>query len=63
MADMNDKHGKWLLPKTLDANVRDRIMKCPYYDYGTCDLEFHYEKICPSEKCVCAKAMGYSNLD
>lgn len=47
------------------------ITKCPYFSgndtinrsiYGThigsCDLEFHYGKICPSPECVCAKRMG-----
>ena len=47
------------------------ICKCPYFSgkntidrsalgthVGSCDLEFHYEKVCPSEKCHCADRMG-----
>lgn len=50
------------------------IMECPYFSgkntidrskYGThigaCALEFHYEKICPSHKCLCAEKMGLKN--
>ena len=46
------------------------ICNCPYFSgkntidrsslgthIGSCDLEFHYEKICPSEKCLCADRM------
>ena len=50
------------------------ITNCPYFSgkntidrsvYGThigsCDLEFHYEKICPSPKCLCAERLGLKN--
>lgn len=50
------------------------IMKCPYFSgrktidrsiYGThigsCALEFHYRKICPSNKCICAERLGLKN--
>ena len=46
------------------------ICNCPYFSgkntidssslgthIGSCDLEFHYEKIYPSEKCLCADRM------
>ena len=47
------------------------ITNCPYFSgkntidrsvYGThigaCSLEYHYEKICPSPKCLCAEGLG-----
>ena len=53
--------------KEIDAH----IMACPYFGgkdcidrkifadgmthIGSCALEFHYRKICPSEECICAK--------
>ena len=53
------------------AVIEGIIMECPYFSgkntidrskYGThigaCALEFHYEKICPSHKCLCAEKMG-----
>lgn len=59
-----------MTPKEID----NYIVNCPYFSgkntidrkiingeythIGSCDLEFHYEKICPSEKCVCAKKFG-----
>lgn len=42
----------------------NKIVKdCPYADKSidsmhTCDLEFHYRKICPSPKCICAERFG-----
>ena len=54
----DDKQGKWLLSKTLDNNIRKIIMDCPYYNYGACDLEFNYRRICPSNECLCARKMG-----
>lgn len=54
--------------------IDDYIVKCPYFGgancidrkfiegeavhIGSCALEFHYRKICPSEKCHCAKMFG-----
>ena len=43
----------------LDPKKRAIIKECPYYYFGECDLEFHHEKICPSEKCICADTFGY----
>ena len=56
--------------------IDEFITKCPYFSgkntinrkvingelthIGSCDLEFNYEKICPSEKCVCANKLGFS---
>lgn len=39
------------------------VKECPYADKSidsmhTCDLEFHYRKICPSPECLCAKRFG-----
>ena len=47
------------------------ICKCPYFSgtkcidrsalgthIGSCGLEFNYEKICPSSKCICANIFG-----
>jgi len=50
----------------------DRIIcACPYFQgkntinrsvigthIGSCDLEFHYRKICPSSECLCADRFG-----
>lgn len=51
--------------------IDEYICNCPYFSgkntidhsslgthIGSCDLEFHYEKICPSEKCLCAETIG-----
>lgn len=43
----------------LNPKERAIIKECPYYYFGECDLEFHHEKICPSEKCLCADIFGY----
>lgn len=59
-----------MLPKEIDTH----IINCPYFGgkesidrriingelthIGHCKLEFHYRKICPSEKCVCATLFG-----
>lgn len=56
-----------MTPKEIDSH----ITKCPYFGgkncidrklidgepthVGTCDLEPHYRKICPSPECTCAK--------
>lgn len=39
--------------------IQEYVKNCPYSDKSidsihTCDLEFHYRKICPSPKCACA---------
>lgn len=45
----------------------NKIVKdCPYSDKSidsihTCDLEWHYRKICPSSECICAKRFGIEN--
>lgn len=56
------------------AAIDAYIMKCPYFagkntidrsKYGThigsCDLEHHYRKICPSHECLCAERLGLKN--
>lgn len=63
----NDLIGRWV---AIDAY----IMKCPYFagkntidrsKYGThigsCDLEHHYRKVCPSNECFCAERLGLKN--
>ena len=53
------------------AAIDAYITNCPYFSgkntidrsvYGThigaCSLEYHYEKICPSPKCLCAEGLG-----
>ena len=50
------------------------IMKCPYFagkntidrsnigtHIGSCDLEHHYRKVCPSNECLCAERLGLKN--
>jgi len=56
------------------AAIEAYVMKCLYFSgknsidrskYGThigsCDLEFHYEKVCPSHECICAERLGLKN--
>ena len=56
------------------AEIDAKITKCPYFsgkdtvdrsEYGThigsCDIEFHYRKICPSPECLCAEGLGLKN--
>lgn len=43
--------------------IREHVKNCPYSDKSidsihTCDLEFHYRKICPSPECFCAEKFG-----
>ena len=50
--------------------IDEYICKCPYFrgnplevgylgtHVGSCDLEWTYEKICPSSRCICAKKLG-----
>ena len=43
--------------------IKIYVQNCPYSDKSidtihTCDLEFHYRKICPSKDCICAKKFG-----
>lgn len=43
--------------------IKEYVRNCPYADKSidtihTCDLEFHYRKICPSAKCLCAERFG-----
>ena len=60
----------------IAREIDDYITKCPYFSgkntvdrkiidgelthIGSCSLEFHYEKICPSEKCICSRKFGLS---
>lgn len=55
----------------ITKEIDKYITQCPYFSgkntidrkeingeythIGSCALEFHYKKICPSEKCLCAK--------
>lgn len=52
------------------------ICNCPYFTgakcidrsmigthIGSCRLEFHYEKICPSSICICAKKFGFAESE
>ena len=46
--------------------IEKYIRKSPYSDKSidtkhTCDLEFNYNKICPSKDCVCANKF-YSKI-
>ena len=43
--------------------IEEYVRNCPYADKSldsihSCDLEFHYRKICPSKECLCAKKFG-----
>lgn len=43
--------------------IKNYVKNCPYSDKSidtmhTCDLEFHYRKICPSPECFCADKFG-----
>jgi hypothetical protein len=53
-----------------NKEIDEYILKCPYFSgkntidrsalgthIGSCDLEFHYRKICPSVECLCAVRM------
>ena len=42
------------------------VKNCRYSDKSidsihTCDLEWHYRKICPSKECICAKFFGLTD--
>lgn len=63
--------GKKMSDLINNTELDKYICSCPYFGgkntadrskYGThigsCALDGHYEKICPSERCVCAKSMG-----
>lgn len=48
--------------------IREYVKKCPYADKSidtmhTCKLEFHYRKICPSPKCICAEKFGLAESE
>lgn len=43
--------------------IKEYVRNYPYSDKSidsihTCDLEFHYRKICPSSRCICAEKFG-----
>ena len=43
--------------------IKEYVRNCPYSDKSidskhSCDLEFHYRKICPSSECICAEKFG-----
>lgn len=56
--------------------IDEYICKCQYFSgarcidrsglgthIGSCRLEFSYEKICPSSKCICAKIFGLAESE
>lgn len=46
-------------PYFLGKETIDRaIINGEYTHIGACQLEWHYEKICPSPVCFCAKTLG-----
>lgn len=63
-----------MVTKEIDAH----IMICSYFGgkhcidrkifkngmthVGSCGLEFHYRKVCPSEECVCAEKFGLKGV-
>lgn len=64
------KMAKYIRQDAIDAY----IMKCPYFagkntinrsnigtHIGSCDLEHHYRKVCPSNECLCAERLGLKN--
>lgn len=43
-----------------EEEIKKYVNQCPHSDKSidathTCDLEFHYRKICPTIECLCAK--------
>ena len=43
--------------------INEYVRNCPYSDKSidsihSCELQFHYRKICPSSECICAKKFG-----
>ena len=45
------------------VEIKEYVKNCPYSDRSiddmhSCDLEFHYRKICPSSECICAEKFG-----
>ena len=43
-----------------EEDIKKYVNQCPHSDKSidathTCDLEFHYRKICPTIECLCAK--------
>ena len=58
------------------TEIDEYICKCPYFSgakcidrsvlgthIGSCELEFHYKKICPSSKCICADKFGLAESE
>jgi hypothetical protein len=50
------------------VEVEAFVKNCPYSNKSidslhTCDLEFHYQKICPSSKCICAVFFGLKDKE
>lgn len=47
--------------------IEEYVRNCPYSDKSidsrhSCNLEFHYRKICPSSECACAKRFGLAEV-
>ena len=43
--------------------INEYVRNCPYSDKSidsihSCELQFHYRKICPSSSCLCAEKFG-----
>lgn len=61
------------------TEIDEHILACPYFrgkdcvdrkifddgltHFGACSLEWNYDKVCPSSKCICAKAFGLERKD
>ncbi len=56
--------------------IDEYICKCEYFSgrscidrsalgtyIGSCGFEFHYRKICPSSKCICAEKFGLAESE
>lgn len=46
-----------------EEEIKKYVNQCPHSDKSidathTCDLEFHYRKICPSKDCFCSEKFG-----
>lgn len=51
-----------------DKEIQEYVRKCPYFgnpevidSHSSCGLEWNYNPICPSSKCLCAKKLGLSD--
>ena len=62
--------------KMDNKKIDEYICNCPYFSgkntidrseigthVGSCDLEYHYQYICPSSKCICAEILGFIGVN